>query len=576
MVGSAVAVGERSEDGFKKRQELPWQSRALRVVDLIPELDYVSRFYARILAQLRIFPAKREPNGDLTEIKTGLPVDLLNRIRDIGGGHSDILYDYGRLYFITGEGNLFGYDLDTDDETWIFVWNDELKVERSGDNTIKKITWTPSSANDPREFTSDQAVVYKFWKSHPRRRGEATSPMRAIVEGNIAEELIALTQSVRSTATTRATRGILIIPQEIQPPAADTEGDEDPNVSPWIIQIAEHLEAQVEQAGSPAAATPYLMEVPFEYAEAIRLVELHNPQHDYLEKDLREEAVQRIARGVDFPSEALTGIGSTNHWAALQILMDMWRSHGAPVAQGFCNELTSVYLRPALRDAEYADWRDIVVGYDASAVTVKPDRSDDAKTALTLNAIGPSGYRKMLSIPEDYAPTAAEKAQLKEANQAAQPRDRNQAVDQTDGPAPPGPEGDSGRKSRATANGRPLGVVELAIMRCRELAGIRIKQRAQRSFPDRLEFIESLPFGDIAAVMGVETLRELGVSNTLGLVTGGADNLRSLLKVWGYSKDQADLFGEVVEVHAARTLYGLDFPDVDEHFASLVAQLEAA
>lgn len=555
---------------------MPWQDRALRVVDLVPELDYVSRFYARQLSQIRIYPATRKPNGDLDEIKTGPPVELLNRIRDIGGGHSDITYSYGRLYFITGEGNLFGYDLDTDDETWVFVWNDELKVERNKDNSIKKITWTPSSTGEPREYAPEQAVVYKFWKSHPRRTGEATSPLRAIVEGNIAEELIALTQSVRATAVSRSTRGILIIPQEISPPPADTDGDEDPVISPWLTHIAEHMEAQVEQAGSAAAAQPYLMEVPFEYAEGIRLVELHNPQHDYLEKELRKEAVERVAHGVDFPAEALTGIGGTNHWAALQILMDMWRSHGAPVAQGFCNELTAVYLRPALRDAGFENWQNIVVAFDDSAVTVKPDRSDDAKTALTLEAIGPSGYRKMLNISDEFAPTPEEKEEMRAARRPA-PRERDQSRDQTNGPDEPGPEGDSGRRSRMTSSaGRQLGVIELALMRCRELAGIRIKQKAQRSFPDQLEFIETLPLGDVAAVMGQETLKELGISNTMALVSGGGDNLRSLLKVWGYTREQADLFAEVVEVNAARTLYELEFPDINEHFSALAEQLMVA
>ena len=387
---------------------MPWQERALRVIDLIPELDYVSRFYARLLGQLRLYPAKREANGDLTEITTGLPVEVLGRIKDSGGGQSQILSDHGRLAFITGEGNLFGYDLNTDDEAWTYVWNEELTVERASDEEIKKIIWSPSTSGKKREFTPEQAVVYKFWSRHPRRTGEATSPMRAIVEGDIAEELIALTKTVRSTAVSRATRGILVIPQEIAPPPIGDGDDEDPEMSPWITHIAEHLEAQIEQAGSAAAASPYLMEVPFEYAPGIRLVELHNPQHDYLEKALRTECVERIARGVDFPPEALTGIGTTNHWAALQILMDMWRSHGAPKAQEFCDSLTAAYYRRALQEAGYADWRNTVAAYDESKVTVKPDRSDDARAALTLGAVGHQGFRKMLNIPEEYAATPEE------------------------------------------------------------------------------------------------------------------------------------------------------------------------
>lgn len=542
---------------------MPWQERALRVIDLIPELDYVSRFYARMLGQLRIFPAVRTPDGGLEEITEGPPVDILARIKDSGGGISQILTSYGRLGFVTGEGNLFGYDLDTETETWTYVWNSELKVDRNGDGSIKKIIWTPSpDASGQREFTAEEAVVYKLWTPHPRRSGEATSPMRAIVEGDIAEELIALTKSVRSQATTRTTRGILLIPQEISPPPVEEGMDENPDVSPWIKLIAEHFELQVDQAGSPAASAPYLMEVPYEYIDRIRLVELHNPQHDYLEKDLRQEAVLRVARGVDFPAEALLGIGTTNHWAALQILMDMWHSHGAPKAREFCDDLHAAYYRPALREAAVENWQDILIGYDPSKVTVKPNRSDDARYALQLEAIGPSGYRKMLDIPEDYAPTAAERAQMQDTKkpQPSPPRDQTTNPQQPD---QPGAQGDSARNTRASAGDRNMSVMDLALMRCRELAGIRLKQKAARSFPDQLPLIESVPLGDVAAVLGAETLHELGVMNTMALVTGGADNLRSLLRVWGHSKEQADIFGEAVEVAAARTLFDLEFPNVD-------------
>jgi hypothetical protein len=571
LVGSAVAVGGRDEfkSGYAERRKMEWQERALKVIDLVPELDYVSRFHARMLEQLRLYPARRDENGELKEIESGTEVDILNRVKGPGGGFSEILYDYGRLGFITGEGNLFGYDLETDYETWCYVWNDELEVERGPDDTIKRIIWSPAGSGvGKREFNAQQAVVYKFWTSHPRRSGEATSPMRAIVEGNIAEELIALTQSVRATAVSRSTRGILIIPQEISPPPADIEGDEDPQSSPWIIHIAEHMEAQVEQAGSAAAANPYLMEVAYEYADRIRLLELHNPQHDYLESALRAECINRIAMGVDFPKEALTGLGQSNHWAAMQILMDMWRSHGAPKAQEFCDDFTSAYYQPALEEAEVADWREIVITYDSSKITVKPDRSDDAKTALSLGAIGPKGFRAMLDIPEEFAPQPGEKLP-----QTAQPKDPEAQPNVTgtpeDGPVAPGPEGDSGRRSRASAsNGR---VIELALMRCRELAGIRIRQTTRKRYPDRLEFIASIPDGDIAAVLGAETAEELGF-DAIALVSGGADNLRAMLKVWGFSREQADIFGKQVELHAAETLYTLDWPDV----GALADRLELA
>lgn len=554
---------------------MAWQPRALRYIDLIPELNFASRFYSRMLKQLRLFPALLDEKGELTPIESGAPVELLAQIRDPGGRHSQILGNYGRLMFATGEGNLFGYDLGKDEETWLFVWNDELKVEKDG-NEVKKITWEPS-AGFKREFGPEEARIYRFWTSHPRRTGEADSPMRSIVEGDVAEELIALTRAVKSTATTRATSGILLIPSEISPPEPDPADDDKENQG-LISELGRHLEAQVEHAGDPAAVAPWLLEAAYDYLDRIRWIALHDPQHDYLESALRKEAVERIARGIDFPPEALLGIGTTNHWAALQILMDMWRSHGAPIAQQFCDDLTSTYMREALREENYKDWRDVVVAYDESQVVVKPDRSDDADKAYDRGQISDEGYRAMKDIPEAYAPSEEEEDRwlavklrdpsLLHGGVVAEPVEPSAE----EGPPAPGPEGDSGRRTRVTSD---VPTIELAVMRCRELAGVRVRQKGGRACPECIERVVASPNSQVAAALGKDTVKEMGFKNTIALVAGGADNLRSLLRVKGYPEETVSSVGEMVEMLAARTLFEVEFPVVPEYFGQFLHQ-EAA
>jgi len=136
---------------------MPWQQRALAQMDLVPELNYASRFYARMLKQLLIFPALLDEQGQIQKIESGPPVDLLDRIQDPGGGRSQILGNYGRLMFITGEGCLFGRDLGTDLERWSFLWKGELEIELDGAE-VQKITHTPDSAQTKKEFTSSSEV----------------------------------------------------------------------------------------------------------------------------------------------------------------------------------------------------------------------------------------------------------------------------------------------------------------------------------------------------------------------------------------------------------------------------------
>ena len=73
---------------------MPWQERALEVVKIVPELSFASRFYQKMLKQVRIYPATIDELGQTKEIKDGLPVDVLNRVRDRGGG---TLSDPGEL-----------------------------------------------------------------------------------------------------------------------------------------------------------------------------------------------------------------------------------------------------------------------------------------------------------------------------------------------------------------------------------------------------------------------------------------------------------------------------------------------
>lgn len=586
LVASAYRIGDRDSD-YERRSQLPWQKHALEVTRIVPEIGYASKFYSRMLQQLRIYPALRNAQDQKKEIKTGLPVDVLNRIQDPGGGRSEILGMYGRLMCITGEGILFGRDLDQPHERWSFVWNDELIIESDGRGNVTKIVHKLGRSGETREYSPDQAVAYRMWSSSPWNSYEAESPLQANLE--IAEELILLTKSVRATAVSRLINGLLFIPSEVSPSPEEPVGEEDPYTDPWSADFLDHAELQIQTPGTAAAAMPLTSWVAGEWIEKIRWIQVHDPQTDYLERELRNEAIQRLAYGMDMPPEALTGLGGSNHWAAMQILGDMWKSHGAPVAQQFCHELGVAYLQPALRDAGYPDWADVVVDYDASQVVVKADRSEDADAAAKLGMIGPRGYRILKNIPEDYAPTTDEFEKILEVlgrapRQQAQPRDngRDPALD---GPPQPGPEGDSGRRTRVTAsvNGstpdsaaafEAMGAAMMALFRCRELAGYRLWLK-QKKCPECFEMAEGQPHALVAAIVGPTVVERLEL-NPRQLVYGGTAAYKDMLVYWDYSPSQANAICELIESFAARTLYDERLPQLPSGFAAHLQRAKEA
>ena len=191
------------------RMGQPWQLRALTYYDQIGEIRFASQFYAKLLSKVRFYPARQLENGDTEEIKDGLPLEILHRIQDPGGGRSRLLYDYGRMMFVTGEGVLFGDRLETEQERWRFLWKDEVKPSDYGEGW-QRVRYDMTPYEPPQV-----GEAYRFWTPHPRHSDLPDSPLRSIMD--IAEELLVLTASVMGTATTRMTNGILLMPTEASP-----------------------------------------------------------------------------------------------------------------------------------------------------------------------------------------------------------------------------------------------------------------------------------------------------------------------------------------------------------------------
>ena len=389
---------------------MPWQNRALYYTDALGELHYASQFYSRMLQRVRIFPGNLTEDGKIEEITSGVPVEILNRVQDPGGGRTSLLGMYGKLMFITGEGYLFGRGLGDARERWSFVWREELRFDDTGKVThvlapqlpYEEFNLSDDSLYEP--LPADSAVAYRMWTPHPRFSAWPDSPMHAILEE--AEELLVLSRSVLATATSRLVRApLLCIPEEIAPAPPADSGDEDPLNDPFLRDFTAHLERAIEDPALASSLAPYVLYAQAEWIDKIKPIQLHDTQTDYLERDLRTECVKRIARGLDLPPEVVEGMSSANHWAAWWISDDMWRSHGAPKAEQFCDDMSEAYLRPALAAENYDGWENVVVGYDASAVVVDPDRSKDADQAWDRGALSYDAYRNAKNFTSDDAPS---------------------------------------------------------------------------------------------------------------------------------------------------------------------------
>lgn len=561
----------------------PWQERALGYYDKIGELRYASQFYARQLSRIRIYPAMLQDDGSTEPIESGPPVELLNDIQDPAGGRSRLQYDYGRMMFITGDGFLFG---DEDGTRWRFLWKDELKIDENG-NAIR--------LKQDRKETGEKGTAYRCWTPHPRHSDEADSPIRAVLD--IAEELLILTAAVRSTATTRLTNGILIYPTELNFAPDEAGGDEDPEQNPFLTKLAKHMMSQIENPAAAESKVPFVMEGASEYItpDFVRWLQLHNPETDYLERDLRIEAIKRMALGLDMPPEVLLGMTDANHWTAKQVQHDMWRSHGVTKAEQFCDDINAAFLRPALLEAEFAEAEKVVIAFDDSQVVVSPDRSADALEVFKVGGLSWNALREQTGFNEEDAPSDDELAKIaaiitRNADLIKEEFDiepppmaaplvpgpvpaGNGKVDAQDGPPQPTKGRPVSRQEARTAS--IMGAAAMALRNCRAKAGQRVRTGLADLCPECRERTRELPHSMVASAIGLEQLEEMGKRDPLALVQGGTQEFRGILEEWGIDAIQAAALCQRIEAYAAKTLFEDTQPELPPGFISQVEELHA-
>ncbi len=598
LTASGFRITRRDSDNMRRLIQ-PWQQRSFTYYDQLGEIKYASQFYARMLAPLKLFAAEIDAEtGEIVETDNADAKDALDRVQDPGGGRTGLLSTYGRLMFLTGECYLFvSLNPDTGLEQWEMLSTDELRPQSGTYIRYKAPSLTAEEYREPREEEDEEgawvpvddkeAVAYRLWQRHPRFSMLADSTMMGVLE--LCEELLLLTQSVRARARSRlAGSGILLIDDRISPPPAEAKPDEDPQQDPFIAALTRAMTLPIVNEGAASQVVPLTIRVPVPESgrveDLMHHLQIIDPTQLYPETGLRYECIKRIAIGLDMPPEILLGMEEANHWTAWQIDEQTWKGHGAPKAIQLCDDLTSSYFRPYLRDVlKLPDWEKYTIAYDAADIINHPDRGKDALSAYADRAIGKEALRKYLGFEEDDAPTKDELAEMigiatRDAGLAwfGTPSPRSGGVEVAPGEienadsngGAPGPQ-KGGEVEKTPPQQKPdldtdvvaalvsriAGASDLALLRTREAAGAKVRSLAKRD-PKALADIKAVRNGDVIATLGRQRCRQLRIPTERNLIGDTASSLiQDSLRMWGISEEISTVVQKHVEDHAARTLY---------------------
>jgi hypothetical protein len=414
-----------------------WQEDAWEMYDLVGEQRFLAATLANRMAQARLYV------GDAAPDQTDAPnptenlqaADVLNAVGDSASTRAQLLQRLGVNLFVSGDGWLAGIPramfpksllpsevnplpptlavvpdvapgtLDIADLEWRMLSVSELTTNAGGEVTLKlgedeteKITCRP-----------DDIFLIRVWRPHPRRWWEADSPTRSSLP--VLRELVGLTMHISAQVDSRlAGAGLLIVPQSAQRALRQAAGVADDDESDQFTEaLMEAMLKPIQDRANASALVPLVVTVPDESTSLFQFITFAKPL-DTESRNLRDEAIRRLALGQDAPPELLLGTGGMNHWGAWLVQEDVVSTHLEPPLALICDALTTQYLWPVLREQGMTEEeaRKFVVWYDVSHLVVRPNRSQDAMVLHNRGVIGDVALRGATGFDESDAPPAYE------------------------------------------------------------------------------------------------------------------------------------------------------------------------
>ena len=418
----------------------PWQEEAWELLDLIGEQRFLAHTLAGRMSQAALYVGKLEdedsPGTRPENVKDSDLQDLLNSVGGGIAGQAQLIHRAGVNLFVAGEVWLVGipprlvpgtpeYEIAHSRGGEVVPTNRSGPIEEATDDVLN-LEWRMLSVTeinldqtgqaiitleDGSKVESDPADLYmiRIWRPHPRRAWQADSPTRASLP--VLRELLGLTQHISAQVDSRlAGAGLLAVSSEADAALKRAAGiDENDPRSPLMEALTLAMQTAIKDRAAASALVPLAVTVPGNPAEAFHHMTFSTPL-DKEARQLRDEAIRRLALGQDAPPELLLGTGGMNHWGAWLVREDVVTTHLEPPLSLICDALTTQYLRPLMRELGYPEdeLEQYVIWYDVDHLIARPNRTQDAKDLYALNEIDGRALREAVGFEEGDAPEKAD------------------------------------------------------------------------------------------------------------------------------------------------------------------------
>ena len=408
-----INLGDAASWQMFKLGDHRWQWEAWRHYDICGEMRFVVNWIGNAVSRCRMYAADVSEDGTVGDETTdpqakligetmfGTPASKAQAQRAMG-----INMMVAGDVFIVAEGyQQTGQDGTPDQDKWYVCSSSE--VFRRGDDIMVKRSITHGGGTYKLDSAKD--LLIRAWNPHPRRHDAADSTVRAILP--VLRELEQCTKRVFAELDSRlAGAGILLLPDNIDFPRPPQENPGDPvptGIQGFAQVLQRTMATSLQQRDSAAALVPLLLQVAPEALDKIKHLTFDSQLSDKI-IDMRRAAVERMAMSLDIPPEVLTGMGGSNHWSSWQIEESSIKIHIEPLLIQLADALNIGYYQPALKAAGVKNPEKKTLWFDIAALTVRPNRSEQAMQFAEKEFISAKAARDNAAFSDDDAPDKKE------------------------------------------------------------------------------------------------------------------------------------------------------------------------
>jgi hypothetical protein len=409
LVASAARIGKSGQRNYTRIAEsIVWQREAWRMYHIIGEFRYACDFIGSMLSKAELFASVKKA-GKRRPVKTGPAVEIMESLFVDDDGRAEMLRQIGIHMSVAGELYVVSYPnpdrFGDAGDVWEIATPSEI-------NKVEGGKWRVN--NKVIDLDPEDVLVIRVWRPDPEKPWQAISPAQAVLP--ILGEIHGLTQHVAAQIDSRlAGAGILLVPSEMTFPAPPPiEGQEQrvANDAEGLMRVlAEAMEASIANREDASALVPIVIKAPAEAIAAIKHLTFWT-QLDEHAIELRNEAIRRLALGMDIPPEVLQGLSESNHWSAWAADESTIKAHAEPLLKLVTTALASGYLRPLLSDESGVDasaLRSFSISADTSEMRLRPNRSKEALELYDRGELNGTSLRRETGFDEDDAQTTEDR-----------------------------------------------------------------------------------------------------------------------------------------------------------------------